>query len=71
MNTGLRKPPNRLLAQAMPQILSAVKENSVTASPNPVGSKMTHYCSQCLFVILAMINHLTIVDSCEMGIIPV
>ena len=31
----------QVLAQAMPQILGAVKENSVAASPNPVGSMMT------------------------------
>ena len=32
---------HQVLAQAMPQILGAVKENSVAASPNPVGSMMT------------------------------
>ncbi len=32
---------NQVLSQAMPQILSAVKDNAVAASPNPVGSMLT------------------------------
>lgn len=32
---------HQVLAQAMPQILGAVKENSIAASPDPVGSMMT------------------------------
>ncbi|MFC1929507.1 hypothetical protein ACFLW6_01370 [Chloroflexota bacterium] len=32
---------NQVLSQAMPQILSAVKDSPVAASPNPVGSMMT------------------------------
>lgn len=31
----------QVLAQAMPQILGAVKDNAVAASPNPMGSMMT------------------------------
>jgi hypothetical protein len=31
----------QVISQAMPQILGAVKDNSVTASPDPVGSMMT------------------------------